>query len=265
MSRVLARTSAAAVPLASVIGLLGCASPQTLAAELVAAATPGHLRPVVACWEQEYEASGFQGEYMATIDLEISGSEVIRSARITALEPTGETRSERDSGPFRACVEKAFVGIELPSKADADGPGYSSIVGASVQNYKIAFLGDQDERRKRAGGRQAHVLIGPRADRCQGLYVYDPPRDTSMLFSEIGLGKSRAEATRGKDRDLHARELQKTYDLQLELAARLRADLADASIPPVNRKRLTEALDTARTEARATGAAIGCKPFDDRR
>ncbi|HVK69628.1 MAG TPA: hypothetical protein VM694_34460 [Polyangium sp.] len=265
MSRVLARTPFLVASVALVSGLLGCASPQKLAAELVAAATPGHLRPVVACWEQEYEASGFQGEYMATIDLEISGSEVIESARITALDPTGESRSERDTGPFRACLEKAFVGIELPSKADADGPGYSSVVGASVRNYKFAFLGDQDERRKRAGGRQAHVLIGPRADRCQGLYVYHPPRDTSALFTEIALGKGRVESTRGKDRDQHARELQKTYDLQLELAVRLRSDLADASLPPVNRKRLTEALDTARTEARATGAAIGCKPFEDRR
>lgn len=258
MSRVLASA-------ALVSGLLGCTSPQRLATELVAAATPGHLRPVVACWEQEYEASGFQGEYMATLDLEIAASEVIESARVTTLEPTGESRSERDTGPFRACLEKAFVGIELPSEADADGPGYSSLVGASVRNYKIAFLGDQDERRKRAGGRQAHVLIGPRADRCQGLYVYDPPRDTSALFTEIALGKSRAEGARGKDRDQHARELQKTYDLQLELAARLRADLADTSLPPANRKRLTEALDTARTEARATGAAIGCKPFEGRR
>ncbi|MRG92083.1 hypothetical protein [Polyangium spumosum] len=265
MSRVLARTSGAVVFAVIVAGLLGCTSSQKLAAELVAAATPGHLRPVVACWEQEYEASGFQGEYMATFDVEISASEVIRSARVTALEPTGESLSERDTGPFRACLEKAFIGIELPSKADADGPGYSSLVGASVQNYKIAFLGDQDERRKRAGGRQAHVLIGPRADRCQGLYVYHPPRDTSALFTEIALGKSRAAATRGKDLDLHARELQKTYDLQLELEARLRADLADRSLPPANRKRLTEALETARTEARSTGAAIGCKPVEDRR
>jgi hypothetical protein len=264
MSRVLARTVSAVATAAIAIGLFGCASPQTLAAEFVAAATPGHLRPVVACWEQEYEASGFQGEYMATFDLEISGAEIIRSARVTGLEATGETRSERDTGRFRECLEKSFVGIELPSKADADGPGYSSIVGASVRNYKIAFLGDQDERRKRAGGLQAHVLIGPRADRCQGLYVYDPPRDTSALFTEIGLGKSRADAARGKDRDQHARELQKTYDLQLELITRLRVDLADASLPPVNRKRLTDALDTARTEARATGAAIGCTPFQDR-
>ncbi|MDI1448445.1 hypothetical protein [Polyangium sp. 6x1] len=265
MNHVLARAPFAAVSVALVSGLFGCASQKDLAAELVAAATPGHLRPVVACWENEYEASGFQGEYMATVELEISGSEVIESARVTALDPTGESRSESDTGPFRACLEKAFVGIELPSKADADGPGYSSIVGASVRNYKIAFLGDQDERRKTAGGRQAHVLIGPRADRCQGLYVYYPPRDTSALFTEIALGKSRAESARGKDRDQHARELQKTYDLQLELAVRLRADLADASLPPVHRKRLTEALDTARTEARTTGAAIGCKPFEDRR
>lgn len=265
MNRMRASTFGAAASMALVLGLLGCATSTDLAAELVAAATPGHLRPVVACWEQEYEASGFQGEYMATIDLEISSSEVIRSASITALDATGETRSEHDTGPFRGCLQKAFVGLVLPSKTDAEGPGYSSIVGASVRAYKIAFLGDQDERRKRAGGRQAHVLIGPRADRCQGLYVYDPPRDTSALFSEIGLGKSRAESTRGKDRDLYARELQKTYDLQLELATRLRVDLADPSIPPVNRKRLTEALATARTEARATGAAIGCTPFEDRR
>jgi hypothetical protein len=265
VNRVLVRTFGAAASVVLAIGLLGCASHQEIAAELVAAATPGRLRPVVACWEQEYEASGFQGEYMATLDLEITSAEMIRGARITALEPIGEAASGQNSGAFHACLQKAFVGIQLPRKADTNGPGYSSIVGATVHNYKIAFLGDQDERRKRAGGHQAHVLIGPRADRCQGLYVYDPPRDTSALFSEIGLSKGRVEATRGKDRDQHARELQKTYDLQLELAVRLRIDLTDRSLPPVHRKRLTEALDTARTEARATGAAIGCTPFEERR
>ncbi len=236
-----------------------CASRRELATELSASMTSGHLRPVVACWETQYEQSGFQGSYVAVVDLEISGSERVRSAHVTSLEPTSEGPSASDIGPFQACLEKAFLDVELPTASDADGPGFGTAFGVAVKGYRIAFLGDLDDRKKLAEGMKANVLIGPRADRCQGLYIYGPPRDTSALFTEISLAKERAEAARQKgDRDERARQLQKTYDLQIELAARLRADLADKSLPAANRQRLTQALETARSERRSTGLLIGC-------
>jgi len=238
--------------------LAGCSTPKERATQIVSAFTPGHVRPIVACWEKEYEAGGFRGEYVATIDFDVTSSEKFANAHVKDIEPTGEGETGRDLGTFRECLETAFAAVELPKDADADGPGYSSFVNVSIHGYKINFLGDGGEARKRTGGR---VLIGPRSDRCQGLYTYDPPRDTSILFTEIGLAKSRADAASGKDRDEHARQLQKTYDLQLELAARLEADLSDGSLPPANRKRLEEARVSAWGDALETGELIDCTPL----
>lgn len=237
---------------------VGCASRRQLASELVAATTPGHMRPIVACWEREYEQSGFQGSYVAVVDFEISGSERLRNAKVTSLEPAEGSSTSRDLGPFRSCLEKAFDEIELPSKSDAEGPGFGTAFGVAVKGYRIAFLGD-DALMKRAEGLKANVLFGPRADRCRGLYIYGPPRDTSALFTEISVAKEKVEQARQKgDRDELARELQRTYDLHIELSARLWADLADQTLPPANRKRLTEALEAALEEKHATGEAIGC-------
>ncbi len=246
---------AALFPLAS-LALCSCATPRDRAAEITNAATPGHLRPVVACWEKEYEKSGFQGEYIAVVDFEISRSEHFRNAHVKSLEPREGTSSTRDLTALRECIEKALDEVELPSDNDAEGPGYSTLGGVAVKNYTIAFLGDQSGRSEEADGRQANVVIGPRADRCQGLYSHRPPRDSSALFTEIALTQSKVETLR--DKDALARELQKTYDMQLELVARLEADLANRSLPPVNRKRLTDALDTARREIAAIGERIGC-------
>lgn len=245
------------IPLAFIaLGSTSCATPRDRAASIVSAATAGHLRPVVACWEKEYESSGFEGEYIAIVDFEIAWNEHIRDAHVKSLETKDGSSPTHDLTAFRECIEKALNEVELPTKTDADGPGYSAIIGVSVHNYRIAFLGDQEGRRQEAGGRQAHILIGPRADRCQGMYSYNPPRDTSTLFTEISLVQSKPASP--QDKDAQARELQKIYDLQLELAARLEADLANRSLPAANRKRLVDALEKARAEITATGARIGC-------
>jgi hypothetical protein len=237
-------------------GLCSCATPRDRAAEIVAAATAGHMRPVVGCWEKEYETSGFRGEYIAIVDFEIGGNEHFRNAKVTSLEPVDKSSPTHDMTEFQACVEKALNEVALPKSNDADGPGYSTILGVSVHNYRIAFLGDQEGRRQEAGGRQAHILIGPRADRCQGLYAYNPPRDSSALFTEIAL--MQAKPASPQDKDAYARELQKMYDLQTELVARLETDLSNPAIPAANRKRLIDALDTARREITTTGERIGC-------
>jgi hypothetical protein len=245
------------IPLAFIaVGSSSCATPRDRAAAIVSAATAGHLRPVVACWEKEYESSGFEGEYIAIVDFEIGGDEHFRNAQVKSLENKDQSSPTRDLTAFRECIEKALNEVELPTKTDADGPGYSAIIGVAVHNYRIAFLGDQEGRRQEAGGRQANILIGPRADRCQGMYSYNPPRDSSTLFTEISLVQ--AKPAPAQDKDAQAREFQKIYDLQLELAARLEADLANGSLPAANRKRLVEALEKARGEITATGERIGC-------
>lgn len=245
-----------AIPLALLtFGVTSCATPRDRAATIIAASTAGHMAPVVACWEKEYESSGFQGEYLAVVDFEIGADEHFGNARVTSLEPIDPSSPTHDLTAFRECVEKALDQIELPKSDDAGGPGYSAFIGVAVHKYRIAFVGDQEGRRQEAGGRQSHILIGPRADRCQGMYTYNPPRDTSTLFTEISLVQSKPAPA--QDKDAQARELQRLYDLHLELVARLEADLAPA-LPPANRNRLLAALEVAKREIASTGERIGC-------
>jgi hypothetical protein len=256
MSHALTRWSLA-VPLAIVaLGSSSCATPRDRAGAIVSAATSGHLRPVMACWEKEYESSGFQGEYIAIVDFEIGANEHFSNAKVTSLEPADKSSPTHDLTAFRECVEKALDEVELPTKNDPGGPGYSAFIGVSVHNYRISFHGDQEGHRQEAGGRQANILIGPRADRCQGMYTHNPPRDTSTLFTEISFVQSKPAPA--NDKDARARELQKVYDLQLELAARLEVDLTNRTLPAVNRQRLVDALDTARREIASTAERIGC-------
>lgn len=256
MSQVFARWSIL-IPLAIVVLTVGgCATARDRAGAVVAAATAGHMKPVVACWEKEYETSGFEGEYIAIVDFEIGANEHLYNAHVTSIETKDKSSPTHDLTPFRECIEKALDEVELPNKTDADGPGYSAFIGVAVHNYRIAFVGDEEGRRQEADGRQANILIGPRADRCQGMYTHKPPRDSSALFSEIALAKSKPAPA--QDRDAQARELQKMYDLQLELVARLETDLENRSLPAVNRKRLVDALETAQREIAATAPRIGC-------
>lgn len=238
------------------LNVTSCATPRDRAAELIAASTAGHLRPVVACWEKEYESSGFEGEYIAVVDFEVGRDEHFSNAHVTSLAPKDQSAPSHDLTPFRECIEKAFDEVELPTSTDSDGPGYSTFVGVAVTNYRIAFLGDQEGRRQEAGGRQANILIGPRADRCQGMYTYKPARDSSALFTEISLIQAKPAPT--NDKDAQARELQRMYDLQLELVARLEADLSNRAIPNANRKRMVDALEIAERETVSIGARIGC-------
>jgi hypothetical protein len=208
MSHALPRWSLA-VPLVFIaIGSTSCATPRDRAGAIVAAATAGHLSPVVACWEKEYETSGFQGEYIAIVDFEIGANEHFSNARVISLESVDKSAPTHDMTAFRECVEKALDQVE------------------------------------------------PRADRCQGMYMYNPPRDTSTLFTEISVVQSKPASA--QDKDAQAREFQRMYDMQLELAARLEADLTNRTLPAVNRKRLQDALEQARGEIARTAERIGC-------
>lgn len=236
----------------------GCAGGRDLGARLANAAVPSHLPLVMACWEKEFEASGFRGEYKATVDFVVTGgTSQIRGARVTKLDAS-DAEPTRDAAPFRACVETALDATTLPLKDDANGPGFATSSDLSVKSYLIAFVDGSSQARAEAATRAEHVLLGPRADRCQGLYVYDPPRDEVDLYTAIGQAESSAARSKSEPDQL-ARELQKAFDLRLELRDRLQREVTAPDLPEANRKRLRTAIDETEARARSIGAAIGCK------
>lgn len=249
--------------LACAAALGGCAGDPAVAASLANAAKPAHLPKVVSCWEKEFETAQFQGDYVATVEFVIEGgTSKIRDASVESIEPAAAddgkpAASKRDMAAFRACLQKALNDSVLPVEADKDGPGFHTASSLTVTNFRIAFSDASAKRREAASARQANVLIGPRADRCQGLYSHDPPRDASMLYSEIDAAKMRANAN-AADLDQRAREIQKEYDAELELRDRLAADLAVPGLPEANRARIKKALDEVTEAAKKTGARIGC-------
>jgi hypothetical protein len=251
------------------VGLAGCGGDQALAAGLANAARPSRLPYVVACWEREFATAPPDGGYVATVDFVVqAGTSKLRAAEIRSIEAVTEEGSPgKPSGreaELGACLKAALNQSSLPAAADSDGPGFSTPSDLQVTRFRIAFVDDAVKQRKAASAKQANVLVGPRADRCRGLYSHDPPRDASTLYAEIGRSEMQAAALHAQghagDRDLEARELQKTYDAKLELGERLASDLEQPAIPEANRKRLRDALEEARAQAKKTGAKIGCKP-----
>ncbi|WP_050434688.1 hypothetical protein [Chondromyces crocatus] len=244
-----------------VVFTAGCVSKQALTDRLVSAAQPAHLPLVVACWEKQIETDGFQSDYTASLDftVEKKTSRILR-ARTRSVEP-----DDAQGRALAACVEEALARTTLPREADAEGPGFVMASDVEVRGYRIAFVGPKAETRERAAERQAHVLLGPRADRCQGLYQYAPPRDAATLSAELSERERKVDATASGDRDQHARELQKTYDTQLELRERLRLDAAHPDVPLPSQKRLLEAMQQVEQDARRTGALIRCEPPLSRR
>lgn len=258
MTRALPLHGRAAALLVAATLACGCAGGRDLGSKLANAAVPSHLPHVKACWEKELEAASFRGEYRATVDFVVEGgTSKIRRAKVKKLEATDADPS-RDPSPFRACIEEALSQSELPVAADANGPGFATSTDLTVTNYVIAFTDASQKARAEEATRTGHVLIGPRADRCQGLYTYDPPRDEVDLYTAIDQAESGVAQTKGEP-DQYARLLQKAYDLRLELRERLRHQMSAPDLPEANRKRLRAAVDETEAKARGIGAAIGCK------
>jgi len=237
----------------------GCASQTKLATSLADAARPDTLPGVVACWEKEFEAANFSGGYVAVVDFTVeAGTSRIKDAKVKALEPA-EGGSSRDPAQLRACVEDALNRSALPLDDTKIGPGFRTSADLVVRSYRIAFVGDAS-RRDLAEKRQAHVLLGPRADRCQGLYTHDPPRDPSTLYAEISDGETKAAFYRPSNQDNYARELQRIYDSQLELRASLSVELATPGLPDANRKQTLKHLERLQQTIQETAGRIGCTP-----
>lgn len=252
----------AAYALASALALaaatLGCAAGRDIGTRLANAALPAHLPLVRACWEKQFEAAGFAGEFTATVDFTVAEkTSAIRGARVIKLEPADKHAAPADVAPFRACLQDALNNTTLPVKDDENGPGFATTSDLVVTKYLIAFVDASSKARQEAATRAAHVLVGPRSDRCQGLYTYDPPREQVDLFTAIG--QAEAQVRSKGDPDQYARSLQKLYDLRLELRDRLKLEVAVADLPDKNKKRLRAAIEETETKARGVGAAIGCK------
>ncbi len=236
----------------------GCVGGRDLESKLANAAVPSHMPLVMACWEKEFEAASFRGEYKATVEFVIAGgTSKIGHAKVKKLD-AGEASSSRDPAAFRACLEDALDNTALPIADDANGPGFATSNDLTVRNYVIAFVDTSSKARAEAEKRSEHVLIGPRADRCQGLYTYDPPRDEVDLYTAIDQAESGVAQTKSEP-DQYARLLQKAFDLRLELRDRLRQSLGALDLPEANKKRLRAAIEETEAKARGIGAAIGCK------
>jgi hypothetical protein len=249
--------------------LAGCAGDQALAAGLANAARPSRLPYVVACWEREYAEAPPESGYVATVDFVVhAGTSKLGAAEIESIVAVTEdgqpAKPSGREGELGACLKAAINQSSLPAEADADGPGFATPSDLQVKRFRIAFVDDSAKQRSAASAKQANVLVGPRADRCRGLYSHDPPRDASTLYAEIGRSDTQAAALHAQghagDPDLEARALQQAYDAKLELTERLTSDIGQPAIPEANRKRLRDALDEARAQAKKTGARIGCKP-----
>jgi hypothetical protein len=269
VKRALSLAQGATLAVVAVGALGGCGADPALAVSLANAARPSRLPYVVACWEKEFAVAPPEGGYVATVDFVVQArTSKLQAAALRSLEPvTAEGQPGKLSGreaELGACIKAALDQSSLPAAADSDGPGFSTASDLSVKRFRIAFVDDSAKQRASASASQANVLVGPRADRCRGLYSHDPPRDASTLYAEIGRSEKQAAALHAQgspgDRDLEARELQKVYDAKLELGERLTLDLGQPEIPEANRKRLRDALEEARAQAKKTGGKIGCKP-----
>ncbi len=233
-----------------------------LSPKVIGAMRPSNLPAVVACWETELEQAGFSGSYVATIDVTIEAqTSRIREARVTNLvREDGPGDAPADEGKFRACIEEGLRASTLQTEATDGGTAWRESSDVSVRGLRMAFVDASSERRRDASRRVTHVLLGPRSDRCQGLYSHDPPRDASLLDGAIAEAERRAKAVGDSDLDAYARELQKEYDAALELIARLRDESTDPLVPAANRARTESALVEAEAVAQRTGKLIGCTP-----
>src|SRR6185503_3066385 len=210
-------------PMRPLLGILaltlgGCVTRADLAAQLRHAAVPDHLPKVLSCWETSFEASGFRGEYLAVVDFTVGPGGEITDPEVRELWDQGEGDGvPAVDDPFKSCL------LEALSSSSLGAAGLEPGRPVRVTGYRLLFSDGSKQARKDASERSPSMLIGPRADRCKGLYGNDPPRDAATLASELATAEADV-ARAGEDRDKLARELQRSYDVALELRERLTRD-----------------------------------------
>lgn len=237
--------------LLTVLVAAGCADRNKLASRLKGAATGQHLPKLVACWEKTFEAAEYSGEYVAVVDFTVSSSGAISDATVADLtELTGAGQAQLES--FRACL------VDGLNHSSLKLGGMAELV--EVVGYRIAFADASKKARQDASEQAPTLLIGPRTDRCQGLYGHDPPRDVAQLHKLLDEAQNEAANSELDNQDRHARALQKSYDLALELAERASLDLRREDLAEEGRKRIRRLRRSARETTEQVGARIGCQP-----
>ncbi len=236
--------------LALIALLPACASRQELLAQLQRASTQNHLPKVAACYEHAFESAGFSGEYEAEVDFIVSADTgLIREARVDKLSGTSSDPE------LERCLVQALDGTSLAAGGMA--PSHD----VHVSGMRIAFRDASAEARKDAAETTSNVLVGPRADRCLGLWGYDPPRAAPELYKELDDAQQKSRRLKD-DADGRARALQRAYDVAIELRERLRLDARQPGIAKESKKRIAEQQQKANDTASAVGAQIGCTPKD---
>lgn len=229
---------------------VGCATPRELAAQLQNAASSEAFPKVTQCWDQTHEALGLRGAYDVTADFTVGRDGKIGKALVDeVLDASSGSPAE---GPgvetLRSCIEQALEESTLA--------GFSPSRPMAVSGYRFALRDAQGGLGRREGSDP--MLLGPRQNRCRGLYAYEPPRDAPAL--DRALEEARAEAGSAEHEDRRARALQRGYDLSLELVARLQLELERDDRPEASRDKIRGELGRVEGVRDELGAEIGCTP-----
>jgi hypothetical protein len=235
--------------IALLVALGGCATNEEIAARVRGAMTPDRLTPIAACWEPEFEASGFTAQYLLVLDFNVVDDGSLESVAVRHIYDirSGSEEPAPDAAALGRCIEEKLGTTRL---------AYEPSGTVHVRGFRLALGDGSRQAREAASERSPHLLIGPRADRCKGLYDHEPPREATVV--EAALVEAQAAVDRARDPDALARALQQTYDLALELARRLVIESDREDLPRASRDRMAEQRDRARAIARETGARIGC-------
>lgn len=230
--------------------MYGCAGGPRLAAEVRDASGPTRLPKVLGCYEEAFEAAGFAGEYEATVSFVVDGgSGAIHDATVTTLE----ARTGKVPETLGPCLVKA---LETSTLRPAGEPPSATL---SVRDLHISFRDGSSAARANGSSPSEPMLVGPRANRCQGLYSHAPPREVAPLFKELDEAQTKVASSKS-DPDTMARSLQHAYDVALELRRRIELDGWQPGLKPESRRRLAEELSRVERTAVELGAAIGCTP-----
>jgi hypothetical protein len=231
---------------------------QEIAAQLGRSLAQPNVPKVTACWEAEFESAGFRGKYRAEVDFTVDPDGSLRDVEVRKVEATsaagGADAPPDGSGSLGACIKGALGETNIATA------GWVPAAPLRVNGFTLAFTDGSAEVRAAAKTAGSPMLIGPRANRCAGLYSFHPPREAALLDAEIAEARGLAERTAELDRDGHARALQRIYDVALELRRRHELDAGNAELGEESRARTLNQRDEAAKLARDVGESIGCEP-----
>lgn len=227
-----------------------CTSASVVATRFAESLTPTELPRVVACYERAFEDANFTGEFELVADFRVAAESGAVSGVV--VRDAISTSGPAVPADFVSCVKLALEGSSLAASAHAiDG-------GVEVVGLRLVFRDASASLRREATVAHGNMLLGPRADRCAGLYRYEPPRDAALLYGELDEAQRRAKKFGERDADGAARSLQRAFDAALELRERLRRDAAIDGLSTDNRARLRDATGRAERSLSEIGSAIGC-------